>query len=1102
MRSVMKWRLGFIILSILMITSPGASQDYYIEDFDLNPNLTDKYVETIFQDSRGFIWAGTAFGLNFYDGNVITPYHTLSGSGKPVFHYVKDIAEDENGTIWFATFYDGLIAYSYETDSFRQYLHDPEDLYSIESNKVYCLAAAGASIWCGTERGVERIDVETSEAVHYYVPSVTESGVPAAVEKITYYPEKDLVIALSAGRLYSLVASSETQTFSRFEFAEGILENQQILYLETIDGILYTVSDEPAIHAIDLSNSSISEARPTIELGPAGKNFTVNDLALLKGGVLMLATNHGLVWGSNSSGWTNEVYSRGRAGGLRSNTILKIEIDNTGYIWLATAAGIQTINPHMGTFRQLNTRDDSEPHFAHLPDSVYALTEDAYWGVFGFVRNKGFYRLSLEDGSMVPFELTVPFRHFSKNKVYDICRAAHDELIIPIFNGVIRAPVEGENRVAGAYYNLFGSAIVRAGEVTDDGAVLLGTNSFNDIHSYSPKEGSLLTGDGLAALLNERGEELEGVYDIESVSDEEVWISFYNSLVRYDPSRRSYQKYSHYPDLEDSDIPFECLTIYQDSSNTVWFGTTMGLYHSVNGNGGIQAFDLLNVSPYNTVFCMTEDEVSRLWLGMKNGLVMLDPASGISMHFTSMNGLPFNEFNLDSALLLEDGTIVMGGVDGAIHFDPLEFTYAEYSSPVVLTGVYIQNNRLETTAHHSQLAEFSLEHDQELVTLLYAVQDYRKSSVKTMQYRLSSDDAGWRPMEAGNMLILNNLEPGEHTIEVRGKNSLGVWSESPHRLAVKVAPPFYQTPWFMGLTLALLVASFAAAHLYRTYSIQKSNLRLRDINESLEKAVREKDRVGKTLRNSQERLKSMNRILNKKIEEIYKLNDELKTFNYSISNVLKVPIRHISGYSEMMKTMMEEENPEQVLRLGGKISEGVTELKAFIDGLRLLTQVKEHDFSRESFDFSAMCRAFVERFIEESGDSKVHFKIQPGIRVRGDATLIKLLRNCLMDNAIRFAGDSPVPEVTIETIKYQDQTHIAISDSGPGFEEAIREKIFEPFYSYHTIGDFSGTGLSLSIVKRIVERHRGMIHARNRPEGGAIFHFSLDEDDSWLELNH
>lgn len=225
--------------------------------------------------------------------------------------------------------------------------------------------------------------------------------------------------------------------------------------------------------------------------------------------------------------------------------------------------------------------------------------------------------------------------------------------------------------------------------------------------------------------------------------------------------------------------------------------------------------------------------------------------------------------------------------------------------------------------------------------------------------------------------------------------------------------------------------------------------------------------------------------------ELQSANNELSTFNYSISHDIKAPLRAIQGYSELLNEKnlhrMDDEDKEWV----EGIRRSVKRIDTLISSLLMFSSVGNKQLNSEKLDMQKMVQNVVSEYTTLSRDKKYHVTIKPLPNCKGDKVLIYQALTNLVGNAFKYSGKVASPEITIDATEENGQIVYRVKDNGAGFNSARAQNLFKPFQRMHSRSQFEGNGVGLAIVERIITRHNGKVWAESSEGQGATFYFTL-----------
>ncbi len=248
---------------------------------------------------------------------------------------------------------------------------------------------------------------------------------------------------------------------------------------------------------------------------------------------------------------------------------------------------------------------------------------------------------------------------------------------------------------------------------------------------------------------------------------------------------------------------------------------------------------------------------------------------------------------------------------------------------------------------------------------------------------------------------------------------------------------------------------------------------------------------------AQEQIRQLNAELEKRVADrtaqLTVSNQELEAFSYSVSHDLRAPLRALDGFSTALIADYQEQLDQQGQHYLARIQEASRRMGQLIEDLLNLSRITRREMKLEWVDFSAVaCQVAAELQAQAlAGGRQVEFEVTPGLKVRADSNLIKIILENLMRNAFKFTGQRTQARIQVGMLDQSGERVFFVRDNGAGFNMAYVNKLFIPFQRLHGIHEFPGTGIGLTIVQRIVARHGGRIWPEAAVDAGAIFYFTL-----------
>ncbi len=219
---------------------------------------------------------------------------------------------------------------------------------------------------------------------------------------------------------------------------------------------------------------------------------------------------------------------------------------------------------------------------------------------------------------------------------------------------------------------------------------------------------------------------------------------------------------------------------------------------------------------------------------------------------------------------------------------------------------------------------------------------------------------------------------------------------------------------------------------------------------------------------------------------------ELEQFLYSTSHDLKAPILSIQGFCGLLVQQFAESLPEEAKRYLSRIDSNAQWMRQLIDDLLELSRLGQLSGARERLDMMALAREAFEGFSFEARRVGAEIEI-PDARIEtwGEKRRILQVWSNLFDNAIHYRAEGRPLRIRVEATRDGKQLSFTVSDNGIGVVSAMLERIFLPFQRGVATSERAGTGIGLTIVKRIVEAHGGRVGVRSEPGVGSTFLFTL-----------
>lgn len=901
--------------SVSRVQAPVLRFDHLsVED-----GLSHTGVCAVTQDRLGFLWFGTAEGLNKYDGYSFTVYkpdpenpNSLSDS------YITMIHEDRDGMLWIGTKNGGLHTFDPATETFTCYQHDPQNPESISDNSISyekgCYEDAQGNIWIGTwNGGFNKFDPRTKtftryqhdpenpnspshNTVHAITPAnpETRSGMiwigtmdglnlfdPVSETFTRYYHRPDDPTSLSHNTVMSLYVEPrsaqdpvlwigtidgnlnrfdpETQHFTAYPLSENLIEN----ILPAVDGTLWIATLGSGLFRFDPRRKTLQQYRHQEHNLSSLSSDLLRALYRDRSGTLWITTHTSGVDKYDPQNQKFYLYQHHAASpeSLSASNVFVLYHDTADQIWIGTqGGGLNRLNPRTGVFTHYQHDPEKSGSLSHnLVGAVYEDRQGTLWiGTFG----GGLNRFDRATG-----EFTV-YRHDD-----------HDPNSI------------SENNVMAIFEDQFGILWV--------GTVYGGLNAFDReretfrVYRNDPSNPGSLISNTVRSVYEDRA----GV----------LWICTEQGLERFDRDHDRFIHYRHDDRNPRSLSHNQASRVYEDKHGNFWVTTVLGLNRFDPQTGEFQHYFEKDGLPHNRVTSIIEDDQGYLWLGTAGGLSRFDPRSETFRNYDRYDGLQGNLFYYQAAAKDAGGRLYFGGPNGLNVFDPAQLQRTPHIPPVVLTNFQLSNQDVpigpnSSLQRHISLTDtITLTHDQARFSFEFAALNYTIPAKNQYAYMLTGFDEDWIVTESQRRFArYTNIDPGEYVFRVKASNNDGLWNEQGISVKIIILPPWWATWWFRASVAALVVGLIGGGYRWRVNLIEARN---RWLESQISHHVEE-------LQHSEQRY----RMLAENMEDVIWILDEQYHFTYISPSIQK--LRGLSPEEAMQEMIADTLTPASAERVG------------------------------------------------------------------------------------------------------------------------------------------------------------------------------------------
>lgn len=1047
-----------VVLAILLLNTfyVHAQQPLTFRKYQEEDGLSNGFVTSMYQDSRGFLWLGTANGINRFDGYNFKPYFFDENDSTSIAHPTTwVIEEDHEGYLWFGTM-AGLSRFDPSTESFKRYAPIPGDPSSLSADLVSSIATdKEGALWVGTSKGANRMKKgEDHFQRYYYNPDSFR-----IFRSILLTKDSSLWLG-SWDTLYQF--NYEQETFTPFPLppAADLEVNQIRIIYEDSEANLWVGTQFNGVFRFDPRTQEFTEH---LVHDPKNENsLSHNTVAALMEheGKLWIGTSGGglSIWDSESRTTKRHTISNSSIDGVNSETIRSMLKDRNGNLWLGSFYdGLYQYEANWQPFFNL---DQSTGLPSKKINAVEATSTGIVWiafadgGIGAFNHSTksfdAFYRHDPNDPSSLP-----------GNDIKDIHADEAGKIWFAIANvGVAYLDVETQHfttvvdQSIGQVSQFLNWIVTILPE--ENGDVWMGTQ--NGLCKFVASEEEFqvyVLPDGSSdQIKQEVNTYIAGLW---KDSDRQLWACTYEGVNRYDQSRDSFIYYPY-----DEQVLYFC----PSENDTLWFGTTAGLsWFDPVSQGIVEGHYAASYD--KAILAPLEDDRGNLWYGMGGeGLQMLNRRTGQTASFNKKGGLVGNHFWVSCKT--SDGTLYFGGTEGLVVFHPDSINREEnipsvvitdfrlFNKPVPIDGTLRDTSEMPSPLEHSITVskELVLKHWQNYFSLEFSALDFTVPANNRYRYQLVGYDKGWVNSDAGRRLITyTNLDPGRYTFRVQGATANGTWDQRAEAvLSIKILAPWWETWWAYVLYVAILTSIIVT--IYRFQLNQK-------LAES--EAARLKD-----------------------------LDMEKNRLFANVTHEFRTPLTVILGMTGKMKEDPKkwfDEGVESIQRNGHRVLHLVNQM---LDLSRLEFGKMQLDMQQgDIIPFLSYLIQSYESFAEAKGIKLILEKQQNKLVMDFSPDAIIKIINNLLSNAFKYTPKDGTVAVKFAT--QTDQLLIEVTDSGRGIAAEHLPHIFDRFYQVDATATrvSEGTGIGLALAKELVDRLAGQITVQSQEQIGTTFQVLL-----------
>ncbi len=1047
-----------------------ASTQHYLYHIEGSEGLTNEDVVGITQDKRGVLWIATEEGLNSYDG---TSFRHFYRPEKPstagiADNELSDVIDDHSLPIlWISSERNGLTAYDYSRNTFKQYRHRKGDGSSLADNHITSLhQGRHGELWITTyEKGLDQLDTHTGRITHFNATTV--KGMPD-------------------NHIWTAYDDGQGHLYVGYEF-HGLavidLKRMTATCYEHHDGDPTSLPDNEvrSIYITHTGNVLLGTGRGLAIFYPHSRSFrTLPSTTGVQPSIYSIVENNGRILAATEQQGVMEADSSLRrlaplqlsgpspddVATMAHKSVRCLYADESHNVWAGSwAGGLDLISSQPPLFRYI-PYSTTQPSPTDLTwQSILCVAFDHQGNLWAGTDGAGINR----------------FQGQIRTDVYDKASGSMNN------NSVQAAFCDSHGRLWWGIYQ--GGALCQdasTGAITHP----LGEEGRKiDVRTFLEAPGyGILIGTETGLYVSGRLYNSIGNNKIRALCVDRqgyLWIGLYDGgIVKCSRDLQSVTTYT----ADNDQLPNNTVNaLLTDRKGNIWVGTNDGLvcFLPSENKKVYQRSDGLSNTHIRSII---EDHSGRIWMGTNRGISCI--CDDKVYNFGERDNIRPGYFMDRAAAMSPDGSIFMGSIDGLCTFDPDMVMQPPVLPSLHINGIWVlgKGDNEDRYLSYTDLSIIHLRHDENNLRIGFNISNLALTSHFNYAYRVKGLDRSWHTLSTPGTIVLRNVPSGHYTLEIRlasnKKDNESVISATPFY----IAPPFYRswTAYILYIVLAI-AAAFTALHLYKQRLKERSQ-------QHIEQMQRQKEK---------------------------KLNEERLRFFTNIAHELRTPLTLILGpLDDLREELINDTSKDKptsnkdfpktvpidtssLLRRLNTIHSSVCRLLGLVNQLLEVRKVETNNrkLAVAPENIRKLVTSITTRFIDLNTNKELHYIVDcNNDTLLIDNNVIQTILDNLLSNAIKY---TPRGFITIKAQKQQKDGKnwiaVSVADTGYGIDADALPHIFDRYYQAGGWHQASGTGIGLALAFSLAQLHHGDLTVESTVGKGSTFTLWLPAEDVYTD---
>ncbi len=1074
-------KLKTILSLALLATSIGGlwaqNQSVRFEHITTKNGLSINRMTSIYQDKIGYMWFGTYWGLNRFDGHEVRNYFHNNVS--------EEISLSNNSIIWITEGPGDLILIQTgdQLSGFDVYKEQFVDIgflinaMPVRSGLVQKVVKdRNNCLWViGNTYGLFKVS-EKNEIVFLNAtgPGVYQNS-PLA-QDVRINDDGNLLIGHQDGRMVVLDVDSHKimEDYILKDIDQG---NYPVMMFEDSRGGMWTYSKSETPGALYYKDKDSKPIR--FDENKLGSNLVTgiveDDL-----GRVVIATDHGGVSIVNLDDLSviRLVYDPSDPSSLNHYGAVAVCKDQEGTIWVGTnKGGVSFFNPSSNAFGYHKYTSDENATFNDI-NALIMDRDDKVW-------------IGSDKGGLMHLDLNT-------NK-YQVIGRKSGRSANDIGSTTVVSVAKGKNGIwIGTYH---GGLIKYDGrryinyidipgkyDIPGNSAWSLYVDSRDNLWVGSLRGGALVfdkNDNKLAEFSSLNGDIVSDyITAIDEDSEGNIWLGTGYGLYMVDSELNMTRQYLNQASDPNSLTNNSVEDVFFSSRGMLWLGTQDGLSRYDIKSDSFTNYTIKDGLISNYIVSIQEGRNGDIWLGTNKGLSQLKMVDGqaVIYNYNEADGLQGDLFNQSSSAQSPNGTLAFAGANGLNIFDPETIEPRASENKIVFSGFQIHNKKIEAgqVFNGRVVLENGVTRDEFIplkpsensFTIGFTALNYRKPEKVIYRYKLEGFDKNWVMANSEQRTAkYTNLDPGTYTFKVQATNDINNWTGETISKTIFVSTPLWKTP--------MAYLAYALLGLLILYLI----LRIRI----------DRERLVAEIENEKIQAKRLHELDLMKMRFFTNIGHEFRT----PLTLILTPIERIIKSAEDSRF----NNEFQVIQKNAKRL--LTLVNQLLDFRKM--EAGQHQISLSGGDLIKFMRDIIESFSDLSRENRVavHFESDyKELYTKFDRDKMEKVMFNLFSNAFKFTQPEGSITLKIDQVREsenEDLVRISLADTGIGISKENMEHVFARFYQSDAQSNMvnHGSGIGLSITKEFVELHKGTIWVESEVNVGTTFFVELP-----LSKNH